>query len=174
MLIICSLTPLITKNYFLILFISCPIDTLGKLILSIIAKKLKFLQTPVTRISVGLCCGLGYGLAHVLTMYLPIVMDQPFSIDFSSSHPFWFPSALDLAFVYHALSVFHMATSLFFIRFWDKNLFILYLIGTVAHLLISYITIIPYFWLKIPILMVLSYVSLYYTCLLYTSPSPRD
>lgn len=169
LLIACSLSPLITTNYYLILFISCPIDTLGKLILTIVAKRLKFLQTPVTRISVGLCCGLGYGLAHVLTMYLPIVMDQPYSIDFTKNHPAWFPSSLELAFVYHALSIFHMASSLFFIRFWDKNVFILYLVGTASHLIISYITLIPYFWVKVPIITILSYFLLYYISGLYTS-----
>lgn len=161
-LILCSLTALITQNRALVLLMSVPIDNIGKVVVSKLAKKLKFLQTPTSRICCGLCCGIGYGLAHTLTMFLPTIMDQPYSLDFDSHHPYWFPNSLDSSFVYHALNVFQIAASMFYFRAWEKPFYLTYPLATIAHLLLAYVTLIPYAWVKMILMIPTSYALLVY------------
>lgn len=161
-LILCSLTALITQKHALVLMMSVPIDNIGKIVVSKLAKKLEFLQTPTSRICCGLCCGIGYGLAHTLTMFLPTIMDQPYSLDFDSHHPYWFPNSLDFAFVYHALNIFQVAASMLYFRAWDKPFYLTYPIATVVHLVFAYITLIPYGWAKMLLMIPSSYALLIY------------
>ena len=163
-LIICSLIALITQNTYILILLSVVVDNIGKLVLSKIAKRIKFLQTPTSRICLGLACGIGYGLAHVLTLFLPIVMDQPYSLDFDKYHPYWLPNSLDLAFVYHSLAVFQIALSMFFFRLWDAGFYITYPLDVGAHLLFSYMTLIPYWWLKLILMLPISYALVFLFC----------
>lgn len=96
-------------------------------------------------------------MSHSLTMYIPIVFDQPFSVDFSHNHPIYFPNSLDLAIANHSMCIFQIAISLWLLRFSNLNIFIA---GIILALIqygfgaLSQITIIP---LKLPLMMVISY-----------------
>lgn len=128
---------------------------------------MKFLSHPQARISLGLSCGLGFALAHVLTMFMPMVFDQPFSVDFDSKHPPYFPNSLDLAFLNHAMSIFHMDIGLFIFRFAKVNIFLMYFIVLAIHFGMAALTQIPNIPAKLIVLFVISYGLLIFLILSY-------
>ncbi|OHT09616.1 hypothetical protein TRFO_21415 [Tritrichomonas foetus] len=168
-LVICSLSSLFTINPWYVLLFSVPLDALGKVVLKFFACKFRFLSKPVDRCSLGLSCGLGFALAHVLTMYLPIVFDQPYSVFFDDKHPDYFPNCLDLALVYQALSVFHMGVSLIIYRFDKMNIFLMFLIAATLQYAASSITQIPIIWVKQIIINLVSYALLIFGLISFRS-----
>lgn len=160
LLVICSLSSLFTKNPFLILAFSIPLDCLGKILLKFFGCRVKFLSNPKDRCYLGMCCGLGFALAHVLTLYLPFVFDQPYSIEFDDKHPPFFPNCLDLALLHQAISCFHMAIGLIIFRFAKVNIFLMYFIIVVLQFGIGALTQIPIIWLKQIIVNSISYLFL--------------
>lgn len=148
LLVICSLSSLFTNDPFLILLFSIPIDCLGKIVIKFFACRINFLSSPIDRLSLGMCCGLGFALAHVLTLYLPVIFDQPYSIKFDTKHPDYFPNCLDLALSTQAVSVFHMGIGLFLFRFSEFNIILMYLIILTLQYVIGALTQIPIIWLK--------------------------
>lgn len=169
LLIFCSLSSLFTKNAWFILLFSIPFDVLGKVVLKYFGCKQSFLKTPRARISLGVSCGLGFGLSHVLTLFLPIVFDQPYSIDIETSNPDYFPNSLDLALLNHAMSVFHMGTGLILFRYAKVNIFLMYFILLALQYGAASLTMVPYLWLKHFLLFVISYALFILGCISYRS-----
>lgn len=167
LLIFCSLSSLFTKNPWFILLFSIPFDVLGKVILKFFGCKQSFLKSPRARISLGISCGLGFALSHVLTLFLPVIFDQPYSVDIEVSNPDYFPNSLDLALLNHAMSVFHMGVSLILFRFTKINIFLMYFILLAMQYGAASLTMIPYLWLKHLLLFVVSYALFIYGCLSY-------
>ncbi|OHT07675.1 hypothetical protein TRFO_24095 [Tritrichomonas foetus] len=157
LLVICSLSSLFTKDPYFILLFSIPFDVLGKVLLKFFACKFEFLKSPRARISLGLSCGNGFALAHVLTLYLPIVFDQPYSVDFTSDHPDYFPNCLDLALLNHGMSVAHMAFGLILFRFAKMNEFVMFCILFTLQYGMAALTRIPYLWVKNLVLFIIAY-----------------
>ena len=156
--IICSLSSLFTDNPWFILLFSVPFEAIGKCLVKYFACKQKFLRFPTTRAQIGLCCGIGYSLSHILTLYVPIVFDQPFSIDLTGDHTMSFPNSLDLAIANHAACIFQIGISLFLLRYSELNIFIAGFILAVVQYgfgALSQISIIP---LKLVLMVVVSYV----------------
>lgn len=133
LLIFCSLSSLFTSNPWFILLYSIPFDSIGKAVLKYFGCRQKFLCNPRARQSLGLTLGLGFALAHVLTLYLPMVFDQPFSIEFDGKHPPYFPNCLDLALLNNYMSVFQMAVGLIWFRFTKINVFLMCFIMAVVQ-----------------------------------------
>ncbi|KAH0789479.1 hypothetical protein GPJ56_006590 [Histomonas meleagridis] len=157
LLIFCSLSALFTNNPWYILLFSIPIDNIGKPILKYFGYKQQFLASPNDHSSLGLAMGMGYALAHVLILYLPMVFNQPFSLEFDVDHPKYLPNSLDLALSNHAMSIFHMATGILYFRFSEWNIFLMYGICTVAQFVIAAVTQIRILWLKFILLFGASY-----------------
>lgn len=158
-LILCSLSSLFTKNPWVILAYSLLFDVAGKVLLKWIAYRQKFLTTPHSRASLALSVGLGYSLAHVLILYLPICFDQPYSIDYDSQlrHSIHFPNSLDLAISYHCVSLVQMSTSILLFRFYNLNLFVSYILCYIAQFIFSAFSQIPIPLIKIIIQVVWGY-----------------
>lgn len=167
LLIFCSLSSLFTKNPWFILLFSIPFDVLGKVVLKYFGCKMSFLQSPRARISLGISCGLGFALAHVLTLFLPIVFDQPYSVDMDVANPDYFPNSLDLALLNHAMSVFHMDIGLILFRFTKVNIFLMYFILLALQYGAASITMISHIWLKHFLLFLISYALFIFACLSY-------
>lgn len=161
-LVICSLSSLFTKNPYFILLFSVPLDCLGKILLKFFGCRFSFLSNPKDRCYLGMSCGLGFALAHVLTMYLPFVFDQPYSIEFDNKHPDFFPNCLDLALVNQAISCFHIAIGLIIFRFSGVNIFLMYFIIFILQFGIGAMTQIPIIWLKQITINFISYTFLIY------------
>ena len=125
LLVFCSLSSLFTTNPWFMLLYSIPFDVIGKAVLKFFGCRQHFLKAPVARVSLGMALGCGFGLAHVLTMYIPMVFDQPYSVDFDDNHPAYFPNSLDLAFVNNYMSVFQMAIGLLWFRYTRVNIFLM-------------------------------------------------
>ncbi|KAH0795189.1 hypothetical protein GPJ56_000865 [Histomonas meleagridis] len=157
LLIFCSLSSLFTTNPWFILLYSVPIENIGKPVLKFFGCKPKFLSSPIDRSSLGIAMGMGYALAHVLVLYLPMVFNQPYSVEINSDHPPYFPNCLDLALSNHALSVFHIASGIFYFRLSELNIFLMYIICTLVHYGIAALTQIKILWLKFVLLFVISY-----------------
>ena len=156
-LIICSLSSLFTDNPWILLLFSVPLDSAGKMILKYFGCRFRFLSKPIDRCCLGLACGLGFALAHVLTLYLPIVFDQPFSVIFDDKHPAYFPNCLDLAIVHQALSVFHVGSSLILFRYANVNIFAMYVVMILLQYAAGALTQIPIIWLKLVAINVYGY-----------------
>ena len=157
-LIICSLSSLFTENPWFILLFSVPFEAVGKCLVKYFACKQKFLRFPTHRAQIGLCCGVGYSLSHLLTMFIPIIFDQPFSVDFSDNHPKYFPNALDLAIGNHAMCIFQIAISLFLLRFDNINIIIAGIVLAFVQYGFSSLSQIPIIPLKLVLMVVIAYV----------------
>lgn len=157
LLIICSLSSLFTKNPWFILLWSLPFDVLGKVLLKFFGCRFKFLSSPHSRINLGFACGLGFALSHVLTLYLPFVFDQPYSIDFHRDYPNYLPDCLDLAIVNHMVCLSHMAISLILFRFASFNIFAMYFIVLAYEYGIGALSQIPILWVKYVVMFVVCY-----------------
>jgi hypothetical protein len=157
LLIFCSLSSLFTTNPYVVLAYSIPFDSFGKAILRYFGCKPRFLANPKARLNLGLACGLGFALAHVLTIYLPMVFDQPYSVDFDDDHPAYFPNCLDLACVNHAMSVFQLAVGLLWFRYTRVNGFVMYFLMTVLQYGVAAMSQIPIIAVKVAILAIVSY-----------------
>lgn len=164
-----SLASLGTNNPWLVTILGVLLDCAGKVLLKFFTCRMKFLDPPSSRISLGFGIGMGYALAHVLTLYLPIVFDQIDSVDMDTFHTQNFPISLDLAVGYHASSVFHMGTSLLLVRFSTINPFIAYFVLVVLHYGYFGLSMIPVIWVKLLIMMVLSYASVVFGVILFRS-----
>jgi hypothetical protein len=128
-----------------------------------------FLKAPRARVSLGLSCGLGFALAHVLTMYVPLVFDQPYSVDFDDNHPDFFPNCLDLAFVNHAMSVFQMAVGLLWFRFTKINIVLMFVIMSALQYAVAALSQVPIIAVKIVLLFVVSYALFIWSIIAYRS-----
>ena len=159
-LILCSFSSLLVKNSWIILLYSVPIDTLGKLILRHFGLKQKFLNSPRSRSSIALSLGLGYALSHVFTLYIPIVFDQAYSIDFDTNHPQSFPNSLDLAIGHHAMSIFHIGQSMFLVRYPNLNFFLSWFLLFLSQFFFSLLSKISIISLKLFIMNILAYLLL--------------
>jgi hypothetical protein len=157
LLVICSLSSLFTRNAWAILAYSIPFDSAGKAVLKYFGCRQHFLRSPKARLSLGLSCGLGFALAHVLTLFLPMCFDQPYSVDFDADHPGWFPNALDLALVNNALAVFQMAVGLLWFRFARVPIAAMAVAMTLLQFAVAAMTQIPVIAVKIVALFVVCY-----------------
>lgn len=134
LLIFCSLSSLFTSNPWFILLYSIPFDSIGKAVLKFFGCRQRFLCNPKARQSLGLALGLGFALAHVLTLYLPMVFEQSYSVEFDDKHPQYFPNCLDLALVNNYMSVFQMAVGLIWFRFTKINIYLMcFIMGVVQY-----------------------------------------
>ena len=156
-LIICSLSSLFTENPWIALLFSVPFEAIGKCLVKYFACKLPFLRFPTTRAQIGLCCGLGYSLSHILTLYIPIVFDQSFSVDFSGDHPVYFPNSLDLAIANHALCLFQIGISLLLLRYSQLNIYVAGIILAFVQYGFSSLSLIQIIPLKLVLMMVIGY-----------------
>jgi hypothetical protein len=157
LLIICSLSSLFTTNPYLVLVYSIPFDSFGKALLRHFGCKPRFLANTKARLSLGLACGLGFALAHVLTIYLPMVFDQPYSVDFDDDHPDYLPNCLDLACVNHAMCVFQMAVGLLWFRFTRVNIGVMFVGMTLLQYGVAAMSQIPIIWAKLVVVFLVSY-----------------
>jgi hypothetical protein len=157
LLVICSLSSLFTSNAWVILAYSIPFDSVGKAVLKYFGCRQHFLRTPRARLSLGLSCGLGFALAHVLTLFLPICFDQPYSVDFDDDHPGWFPNAFDLALVNNAMSVFQIAVGLLWFRFTKVPIVAMAVAMTLLQFAVAAMSQIPVLAAKIVLLFLVSY-----------------
>lgn len=155
--IICSLSSLFTENPWFILLFSVPFEAIGKCLIKYFACKQTFLRFPTTRAQIGLCCGVGYSLAHVLTLYVPLVFDQPFSIELTGDHTMKFPNSLDLAIANHAACIFQIGISLLLLRFSDINIFLAGFIIAAVQYGFGALSQIPSIPLKLVLMIVISY-----------------
>jgi uncharacterized membrane protein len=169
LLVICSLSALFTSNPWFILLYSIPFDSIGKAILKYFGCRQHFLKTPRARVSLGLSCGLGFALAHVLTMYVPLVFDQPYSVDFDDAHPDYFPNGFDLAFVNHAMSVFQMPVGLLWFRFTKVNIVIMFIVMSALQYAVAALSQIPAIAAKIIVLFIASYGLFIWAAMAYRS-----
>jgi hypothetical protein len=169
LLVICSLSALFTSNPWFILLYSIPFDSVGKAVLKHIGCRPHFLRTPRARVSLGLACGLGFALAHVLTMYVPLVFDQPYSVDFDDNHPDYFPNCLDLAFVNHAMSVFQMAVGLLWFRFTKVHLVLMLFLMSALQYAVAALSQVPTIAVKIVALFIVSYGLFIWSVMAYRS-----
>ena len=156
-LIICSMTALFTKNSWIILLFSIPFDTLGKVILQRYAIKKPFLQSPKSKATIGFACGIGYSLSHVLTLYVPILFDQPYSMDFDSNHPPLFPNSLDLSISHHSMCLFQIGVCLFLMRYPHSSFLVDWIISFVFQFCYSSLSIISIIPLKLTLMVVIGY-----------------
>lgn len=157
LLVFCSLSSLFTKNPWYVLLYSVPFDVIGKAVLKFFACRFHFLRAPRARMSLGMAMGLGFALAHVLTIYLPMVFDQPYSVDFDDAHPTYFPNSLDLAFLNNYMSVFQMAIGLIWFRFANFCIFIMTAIMLVSQYAFSALSMIPNIVARQIVMFVVSY-----------------
>lgn len=157
LMIFVSLSSLFTSNPWFILLYGIPFDALGKILLKFFSAKFPFLQNGIAKASLGMACGLGFALSHVLTLYLPMVFNQPYSADFHPDWPNYYPDSLDLAISNHFISFEHMGISLVLFRFYDVNIFIMYFVVFAVEYGFGALTQIPIIWLKQVILGILSY-----------------
>jgi hypothetical protein len=157
LLIFCSLSSLFTKNSWFILLYSIPLDSIGKAILKYFGCRQHFLRSPRARLSLGLSCGLGFALAHVLTMFLPVCFDQPYSVDFDLDHPAYFPNSLDLALMNNAMSVFQMAVGLIWFRFTKVNIVLMTIIMTIVQFGAAALSQVPIIYARLAALFIVSY-----------------
>jgi hypothetical protein len=157
-----SISSLFTSNPWGILGWSVPLDAIAKAVVIYFAAQPRRILPPHpgVRIRLGLCCGLGFALAHVLTVYIPIVFDQATSVDLDDRHSMWFPNSLDLALVYNFISVWHLASCLLFVRFIKFGVILVGAVQAVAQFVLSAISLIPIVWLKLLFMAVLCYGSL--------------
>ena len=167
LLIFCSLSSLFTKNPWFIFLFSIPFDVVGKVLLKFLATKLNFFKSTKDHMSLGFSCGLGFALAHVLTLYLPIVFDQKYSVEIDLSSPDYFPNSLDLALLNHWMSIFHISTGLLLFRF--SNLFLLAFLILIIQYGASSMTKIPSLWGKHVAMALTSYLFVILTLFSYRS-----
>jgi hypothetical protein len=157
LLILCSISSLFTTNPWFILLYSIPLDSAGKAVLKYFGCRQHFLRSPRARLSLGLSCGLGFALAHVLTMFLPMCFDQPYSVDFDHEHPAFFPNSLDLALMNNAMSVFQMAVGLLWFRFTRVNIVVMYVGMTGVQLGMAAMSQIPMIMMRLVAVITVSY-----------------
>ena len=157
LLVFCSLSCLFTQNPWFILLYSIPFDVIGKAVLKFFACRFHFLRTPRSRMSLGMAMGLGFALAHVLTIYLPMCFDQPYSVDFDEKHPDYFPNSLDLAFLNNYMTVFQMAIGLIWFRFAKFCIYLMTLIMLLGQFAFSAMSMIPIIAVKQIAMFVVSY-----------------
>jgi uncharacterized membrane protein len=161
-----SLSALFTSKPWFILLSSIPFDSVGKAVLKYFGFHQHFLRA---RVSLGPSCGLGFALAHVLTMYVPLVFDQPYSVDFDDNHPDFFPNCLDLAFVNHAMFVFQMAFGLLWFRFTKVNIVLMFVIMSALQYAVAALSQIPIIAVKFVMLFVVSYALFVWSVTAYRS-----
>jgi hypothetical protein len=124
---------------------------------------------PQIKIRLGLCTGLGFALAHVLTIFVPMVFDQPTSVDIDDRHWPAFPNTLDLALVYNFISVWHLSSGLLFVRFMHYNFAILTVFLVIVQFGVSALTLVPVVAWKLLILFLLCYGMLIFALLSFRS-----
>lgn len=144
LLVLCSLCSLFTNNVWYMLLYSVPLDCAGKALL----RWLTFKQTKVVissraQMSLGLGLGSGFALAHVLTMYVPMVFDQAYSVDFDDDHPAFFPNCIDFALMHNYMSIFQMAIGLLWFRFPRVNVFLMFILTLVLQFGAAAMSMIP-------------------------------
>ncbi|EAX98313.1 hypothetical protein TVAG_018490 [Trichomonas vaginalis G3] len=165
-LVLCSLSALFIKEKYenawknarwYTLLYCVPFEAVGKCLIKFFACRQSFLRYPSNRASIGLACGIGFSLAHILCLYYPMLFDQSLGIDITENHSKRFPNALDLAIGYHAASVFQIGVSLFLLRFANLNIFIAGFLVMAAQFGFSAISIIQEPYVKDPIMVVIGY-----------------
>jgi hypothetical protein len=167
LIIFCSLSSLFTKNPWIILAFSVPFDVVGKAVLKHLGHGQQYFTGPHSRISLGMVLGLGFALAHVLTLYFPVIFDQPHGVLFDNDHPAYFPNCLDLAICYNAVSVFHMTLGLIWFRYPNVNIVVMTIIMLIVEYGLSALSQIPLLPVKLGVMLVVAYVPLMFVVLSY-------
>lgn len=160
-LVFVSLSSLFTTNPWYILLYGVPFEAIGKCLIKFVACRQPFLRFPSNRASIGLACGVGFSLAHVLCLYYPQIFDQPYGVDSSLNHPYYFPNSLDTAVGYHAACMFQIGVSLFLLRFANINIFLAGFIIAVVQYGFGALSQVSIIAVKLPLMIILSYLMVF-------------